>query len=271
MAKFIFAVVFSLFALPLTSYSQEVVASVGKKQITLKDFNDKYNEVQMKTMNPPPKDVFLEDLIRYEVGLQEAEKNNLSNDPAVKRKIEEAVYSGLVERMIGKSVDKIEVTEAEMQNWYKTNPEIRTSHILIQFKPGATEQEKGVAKKRAEEIMATVKKSERPFDELVSLYSDDTISKSNGGDLGWQSRLTLVPPYYEAALKTKKGSITGLVETQYGYHIIKVTDINAFKDANKQQIRVAVFEEKRKKLFDNYFIGLMKKYPIKKNLALLKK
>lgn len=271
MSQIFLAVIFSFFVMPFNSQADDVVATIGKKQITLKDFNDKYGEVQMKTMNPPPKDVFLEDLIRYEVGLQEAERNNLTNDPAVKRKIEEAVYSGLVERMIGKSVDKIEVTDAEMQAWYKSNPEIRTSHILIQFKPGATEQEKGVAKKRADEILATVKKSERPFDELVSLYSDDTISKSNGGDLGWQSRLTLVPPYYEAALKTKKGGITGLIETQYGYHIIKVTDINTFKDANKQQIRVAVFEEKRRKLFDNYFVGLMKKYPIKKNLALLKK
>ncbi len=271
MIKILLALFFSFSISAALAQTNEVLATIGKKQITLREFNDKYGEVLMKTMNPPPKDVFLEDLIRYEVGLQEAEKNNLTNDPAVKRKIEEAVYSGLVERMIGKSVDKIEVTEAEMQAWYKSNPEIRTSHILIQFKPGATEQEKSSAKKRAEEIFATVKKSERPFDELVSLYSDDTISKSNGGDLGWQSRLTLVPPYYEAALKTKKGGITGLVETQYGYHIVKVTDVNTYKDANKQQIRVAVFEEKRKKLFDNYFVGLMKKYPIKKNLALLKK
>lgn len=249
----------------------QVVATVGKKEITLKEFNEKYREVQMKSINPPPKDVFLEDLIRYEIGLQEAEKSNMRTDPLVARKIEEAIYTGLVEKAIGKSVEKISVTEEEMQNWYKKSPEIRTSHILIQFKPGANEQEKAAAKKRAEEIFAIVKKSERPFDELVSLYSDDTISKSNGGDLGWQSRLTLVPPYYDAALKTKKGGITGLVESQYGYHIIKVTDLNGFKDANKQQIRVAVFEEKRKALFDQYFEGLKKKYPVKKDLAVLKK
>ncbi len=271
MTDIVLAIIFSLLAMPFQADADDVLAAVGKKQITVKEFNEKYGEVVAKTMNPPPKDVFLEDLIRYEVGLQEAEKNNMMNDPAVRRKVEEAVYSGLVEKMIGKQVDKIEVNDAEMQSWYKTNPEIKTSHILIQFKPGATEQEKATAKKRAEEIYSTVKKSERPFDELVSLYSDDTISKSNGGDLGWQSRLTLVPNYYQAALRTKKGGITSLIETQYGYHIIKVTDINSYKDANKQQIRVAVFEEKRKKLFDTYFVGLMKKYPIKKNLALLKK
>ncbi len=248
----------------------QVVATVGKKEITLKEFNQKYDDVRSKTMNPPPKELFLEDLIRFEIGLQEAEKLNLKADPMIAQKMEEALYTGLVEKMIGKKVDKIDISDKEMQDWYKKNPELRTSHILTQFKPGANAQEKAAAKKRAEEIYSLVKKSSRPFEELVALYSDDSLSKSSGGDLGWQSRLTLVPSYYDAASKLKKGQVTGLVETQFGYHIVKLVDINSFKDANKQQIRVAVFEEKRKKMFDEYFASLTSKYPVKRNSAALK-
>ncbi|MDZ4660330.1 MAG: peptidylprolyl isomerase [Pseudomonadota bacterium] len=162
------------------------------------------------------------------------------------------------------------MTDKEMMDWYKKNPEIRTSHILIQFKPGANEEEKKIAKNRAKEILSSVIKSKRPFEELVALYSDDTLSKSAGGDVGWQSRVTLVPTYYDAALRLKKGAISELIETQFGFHIVKLVGQRGFADANRQQIRMAVFEEKRKELFDGYFAKLLKKYSVKKNTSLLK-
>ncbi len=73
-----FFAVFSLIIFS-SSVSAQVVAKVGNKPITLKDFKIKYDEVKKQTINPPPPVVFLEDLIRYEVGVQEAEKQNLRN------------------------------------------------------------------------------------------------------------------------------------------------------------------------------------------------
>jgi parvulin-like peptidyl-prolyl isomerase len=248
---------------------KDVVATVGTKQITMKDLNDKYAEVLKQTINPPSKELFLEDLVRYEMGVQEAMKKGLPDDPVVKERVRQEYYKGLIERELGKKVSEIKVNEKEMQEYYKTNPEIRTSHILIEYAPDATDVQKKAAKTRSEEIFSEVKKSKRPFEELVALYTDDALSKRTGGDVGWQSRVTLVPTYYDAALKMKVGEVKGIIETQYGYHIIKVTARRGYADANKSQIRAAVFDQKRKELFDAYFSKLKAQYPVKVNKSLL--
>lgn len=248
----------------------DVVATIGSKKITLDDFNKKFNDIKSQTLSPPTKVQFLEDLIRYEVGLQEAAKRNLQNDPIVIERVQQETYKALLEKDLGQKVQKIQVSEAEMKAWYKNNPEVRTSHILIEFKPGSTPQQIAEAKKRAEEIYTEVKKSKRPFEELVKLYSDDPLSKQAGGDVGWQSRVTLVPSYYNAAMSGKVNEIKGLIETPFGFHIIKITGRRSYDDANKRQIRAAVFDEKRKDAFNDYFEKLKKSYTIKSNPGLLK-
>lgn len=256
---------------PTLVFAQETtVAVVGNKNISVKDLNDKYEEVLKQTLNPPTKEVFLEDLVRYEMGLQEAMKRNIQDEPIVKERIRQEIYKGLIEKELGKAVGEIKVTEKEMQAFYQKNPEVRTSHILIEFRPDATDDQKKAAKERAKEIYEEVKKSKRPFEELVGLYTDDVLSKRTGGDVGWQSRMTLMPSYYNSALAMKVGEVKGLIETQYGYHIVKVTGRRGYNDANKQQIRMAVFDEKRKELFDGYFAKLKKQYPVRINKSLIK-
>lgn len=254
-----------LFSTP--ARADETLAIVGGKTITLKDFNEKYEEVQKSTINPPSKELFLEDLVRYEMGVQEAQKKNLEQDPIVKERFRQELYKALIEREIGKKIAEIKVGEDEMKTFYQKNPEIRTSHILIEFKPDATQAQRDAARERAQEIFAEVQKSKRPFEELVALYTDDVLSKKTGGDVGWQSGMTLVPNYYETIQKMKIGEVKGLVETQYGYHIVKVTGRHSFDEANKRQIRAAVFDAKRKILFDEYFAKLKKSYPVKLNKA----
>ena len=250
--------------------ADDVVAVVGNKQITLRELNEKYGEVIKQTINPPTRDVFLEDLVRYEIGVQEATKKDLQNDPIVKERMRQEVYKALIERELGKNIAAIKVNDKEMQEYYKQFPEIRTSHILIEFRPDATAEQKKDAQKRATEIYDEIKKSKRPFEELVALYTDDVLSKRTGGDVGWQSNLSLVPPYYQTALKMKVGEVKGLVETQYGFHIIKVTGRHGYNDANKRQIRAAVFDQKRKEIFDAYFAKLKRQYPVKVNKDKLK-
>lgn len=263
-----------VFAISLTAHSakdSDVLAIINSKTLTIGEFNKKFNEVRTQTLNPPSKEDFLEDLIRYYVGLQEAEKSGLRNDPVVKEKMDQELYKALLERTLGPDVATIKVNEEQMKAWYKNSPEIRTSHILIEFKQGAKPEEIATARKRAIEIYEKeVKKSKRPFEELVRLYSDDPLSKQTGGDIGWQNRLTLVPSYYEAALKMKVGEIKGVVETSFGFHIIKLTGRNSYENANKRQIRTAVFDELRRQKFNKYFDKLKKEYTIKTNSKLLK-
>jgi peptidyl-prolyl cis-trans isomerase C/peptidyl-prolyl cis-trans isomerase D len=247
-------------------FSQEekdVVAIVGARKITKDEFNRRYKEVVSKTVNPPPKELFLEDLVRYEVGVQEAQKRKLENDPIVQERIRQVLYVDLIEKEIGAKADEISVSEAEMQSYYQKNPEIRTSHILIELKENANRKEVDAARARANQIYKEVRQSQKPFEQLVKLYSDDVISKKNGGDIGWHASNTLIPEYYQAALKLKDGQISNLVETKYGFHIIKLTGRRSYKDADKVKLRAAVMEVKKKALFDNLFNRLKSQYSIK--------
>lgn len=256
---------FLVLAFTLTSFAQDsdVVAVVGGKNITKKEFEQKYKEVIKNAFNPPEKDLFLEDLVRYEVGVMEAEKRNLRNDPIVQERFRQVLYVDLIEKEIGKKVDAYKVTERDMKNYYAKNPEIRSSHILIELKEKARPSEIEAAKKRASEIYAEVKKSKRPFEQLVKLYSDDVISKKNGGDIGWHTSATLLPQYYTAAVKLKENGISPLIETKFGFHIIKLTGKKPYKDADKVKLNAAVKEAKKKVLFDEFFEKLKSKYNVK--------
>ena len=253
------ALLFSIFAFAQNSDDQ-VLATVGSKKITVGEFNKKFADVKNQALNPPTKNQFLEDLVRYEVGLLEATKRGLENDPVYKDRARQELYKALLEKDLGDKVQKITVSDKEMEEFYKKNPEIRSSHILIELKAGSTAEQKAEAKKRATEIYAEVQKSKRPFEELVKLYSDDQLSKQAGGDIGWQSGVTLLPNYYNTLMSMKIGEIRGLIETPYGFHVVKVTGRRAFENANKRALRAAVFDEKRKSIFNSYFDGLKKNY-----------
>lgn len=270
-------IIISLFSTMLSTLAfaqkgTDVVATIGNQKITLDQFNKKYAEVLSQvTVNAPTKALFLEDLVRYEMGLQEAKKRNLDKDPLVQDRMNQEMYKGLLEKELGQKVQNIKVTDAEMKSWYTKNPQIRLSVIVIEVKPGSNEAQKAEAKKRAGEIMNEVKSSKRPFEELVKLYSDDTMTKNIGGDVGWQSRVTLNPTYYNEAIKLKINQITpNLVETPFGFHIIKLTGKRSYEEAPKREIRMAVFDEKRKALFDAFFANVKKSHKITTNPELLK-
>lgn len=243
----------------------DLVATVGNRKITVEDFNRRYSEVK-NTFNPPTKQQFLEDLVRFEIGLAEAEKRNLERDPIYQERIKAELYKTFLEKELGDRIQKITVSDKEMEAYYKRNPEIRFSHIVIEVKPGASAAQRAEAQKRAQEILEEVKKSKRPFEDLVKLYSDDLVTKQTGGDAGFQSRMTLTPSFYEAIANLKTGDTKGLIETPFGFHIVRVTGRRTFAGADKRQIRMAVHNEKRLELFNAYFDSLKKNYKISTNI-----
>ncbi len=98
------------------------------------------------------------------------------------------------------------------------NPVVRASHILIQFG-----EDKEAAKREATSIMNRAKRGE-DFAALAKEYSKDPGSAANGGDLSWFGKGRMVQPFEEAAFNAAVGQVVGPVETQFGWHIIKVTD-----------------------------------------------
>lgn len=248
----------------------DVLATVGKKKITYGYFTEKYNTTKNYLNRPSPR-LFLQDLIRYEMGVQEAKRRNLRNSPVIKERLNQEMYKYLVDKAIAGDISKIQISENELEKEYMVSPEIRTSHIYISLKPGASKKEIAETYKRALKIYKKVAASKKSFAEQVALYSDDTISRAIGGDIGYQSRVSTAYPYYEAAIRLKRGQISKPVRSPFGFHIIQLTGKKPFAEADKRQLRAVVFERKRKVHFDRFFKKLGKNYSIKIKDSLVKK
>jgi peptidyl-prolyl cis-trans isomerase C len=126
-------------------------------------------------------------------------------------------------------VSKVSVKPADVSAFYEKNPDkfkqpdaVRASHILIIVPPEADARAKAALKARAEEALKAAK-SGQDFGTLAKQYSQDG-SASRGGDLGFFPRGQMVPEFDKAAFSMQPGEISGLVQTQFGYHIIKVTE-----------------------------------------------
>src|SRR5438874_1144521 len=124
-------------------------------------------------------------------------------------------------------VDPAEVKAAYDANarQYGTPEERQASHILIALKPDAKEEEKAAAKKKADALFAQAKANPAKFAELAKANSQDPGSAQQGGDLGSFGRGSMVKPFEDAAFAAKVGDIVGPVQTDFGYHIIKVTGV----------------------------------------------
>ncbi len=150
------------------------------------------------------------------------------------------------------------VSEDDARTYYEQNKrrwateeERRASHILIEFG-----EDKEAAKKKAEEVLAAVKADSSKFADLAAEYSADVGSASQGGDLEFFARGLMVKPFEDAVFGAEKGAIVGPVETEYGYHIIWVTDVHpagvrSFEEARPeieaeytQQMAIREFSEK---------------------------
>ncbi len=123
----------------------------------------------------------------------------------------------------------VKVDEAAARQHYEANkaryqePEQRSaSHILIKTEAGA---DKAAAKAKAEKILAQVKADPAKFADLAKQNSDDPGSAVNGGDLGSFVRETMVKPFGDAVFSMKKGEISGLVESEFGFHIIRLDGV----------------------------------------------
>ena len=128
---------------------------------------------------------------------------------------------------------QVTVAEPEIRAWYEShkdryqqNEERRASHILIVAK---TEAEKEKAKAKAEDVLKEVQKAPVKFAELAKQYSQDPGSAKNGGDLGFFGRGMMVKAFEETVFKQKEGEISNVLESEFGYHIIKLTGIKPGK------------------------------------------
>lgn len=114
------------------------------------------------------------------------------------------------------------VSEADLRSWYDTS-------VRPKF------EERAAAKKKAEELLAQLRAAPDKFAEVAKQNSQDPGSKDNGGDLGYFARGAMVKPFEEAVFKLKQGQMSGIVESSFGFHIIKLTGIKPAKDGEPEQ------------------------------------
>ncbi|QRM19852.1 peptidylprolyl isomerase [Dechloromonas sp. TW-R-39-2] len=141
------------------------------------------------------------------------------------------------------------VTDAEIKAWYDGHKdrflqaeERRASHILL----ASDKHGKDKAKSKAEELLKEIQKNPAAFADLAKKNSDDPGSASKGGDLGFFGRGMMVKPFEDAAFSQKEGDISGVVESDFGFHIIKVTGIHAAKEKPLADVRAEIEGELKK-------------------------
>ena len=153
----------------------------------------------------------------------------------------------------------INVTEDEIKSFYKANADKyqnqqqrEASHILIAASKNAPPAEKAKAKARAEDVLNQIRKNPKQFEELATKYSQDPESAKKGGDLGSFGRGMMVKPFDDAVFSMKVNEISNVVESDFGYHIIKLTKIigeGGGFDAMRPQIKAELIYQKGQEKF----------------------
>lgn len=153
----------------------------------------------------------------------------------------------------------INVTEDEIKTFYKANADKyqnqqqrEASHILIAASKNAPPAEKAKAKAKAEDILNQIRKNPKQFEELATKYSQDPESAKKGGDLGSFGRGMMVKPFDDAVFSMKVNEISNIVESDFGYHIIKLTKIigeGGGFDALRPQIKAELIYQKGQEKF----------------------
>jgi peptidyl-prolyl cis-trans isomerase C len=200
------------------------------------------------------------------------EENNMTES-----KLRENIKRGMaIQQLLDKEVNqKVKITDEEGKTFYDTNPQfflqperVKASHILIKVDEGASEEKKAEARKKIEDIQQKVRKGE-DFAALAKTYSEGP-SAPKGGDLDYFGRGQMVKPFEDVAFSLKPNETSEIVETRFGYHLIKVVDKQpektiAYADV-KDRINKYLKDQKLKTERRLYFDKLKKDAKIEKFL-----
>ncbi|NOX18356.1 MAG: hypothetical protein GXO87_08750 [Chlorobi bacterium] len=174
---------------------------------------------------------------------------------------EEAAYQTKVGEVYPKPIKtKYGVHILKVTEKKRRIPQIKASHILVMYKNDSNKVDTTAALEKIKMIQKKLKEG-ADFAELAKKYSDDKGSAKKGGDLGYFQRRMMVKPFDEAVFKMKNGEISDIVQTKYGFHIIKVTDIkdSVSYDDEKGQLRRMYEKSRFQKDYSNLIEGLKAK------------
>jgi parvulin-like peptidyl-prolyl isomerase len=211
-------------------------------------------------------------------GSEEEIKKQIEKGGQTVEKVKEDIRSSLRQQHWVESQLKGagEVADGEAEEFYKQNPQqfkmperVRASHILVSVKPDATSATVVEKEKAAQAILVRVKKGE-DFTKVAQEVSEDPSAKQNGGDLDFFAKEQMVPEFSDVAFKMKKDEISQPVRSQFGFHIIKVTDRKEPEtvplEKAKPQLLAYLKQQKKQAEVEKLVRGIREKADVKINL-----
>lgn len=163
-------------------------------------------------------------------------------------------------RLSGEALaDTVEVDEADLEAQYqakrdalKTQEQRRASHILIQLAADADQETQDTARAEAQDLLARIADG-ADFAELAEQHSDDPGSAAQGGDLGFFAKGVMAPEFEASVFSLQPGEVSELVQTQFGFHIIKLTEVRASEIPTLEEARGELLVELKQRAVDDLF------------------
>lgn len=259
-----------------------VLAKIGDKKITMSDLKriiSYYDPEKQKILEQQPhfKATILQRIVQGMVISKIARDNGFDKRPDIREQIELMSNDLIASEYLKKEiVGKINVTEEDMSIYYKAHqdefrtPEmVRARHILVRVGKDAPEEDKKKARDKIGDILKKIKAGE-DFAKLATEFSDDPGSKNKGGDLGFFPKGRMAPEFENAAFSMKPGEVSDIVETPFGFHIIKVEEkkesILQPYEKVKDKVKEKVFNDFRKARVDEFVEKAMKDAAVELNL-----
>lgn len=233
-------------AVSASSFATPAVANVA-----LKAFFER-REVQFQRFDPAA--------FSDKVQVSEADVTDYYKANAAQFQAPEQADVAYVVLDMGTVMQGISVSDADVQSYYDQNAkrystpeERRASHILINAPTSAPAAEREAAKAKATELLAQVRKSPDSFAAVAKQNSQDPGSAVNGGDLSYFQRGAMVKPFEDAAFSLGKDGISDVVESDFGYHIIRVTDIRSSVQRPLDAVKAEITTELKRQLAQKVF------------------
>lgn len=241
---------------------RKVLATIGEKEITNYDVESALQSLEpyqaMHFNSEQGKKQLLDDLVNQELFYMEAKENELHNDEEFKKELQRVQENMLKQYAINKVLTSISLTEEEKKAFFEANkdkfnkPETATAkHILVE-----TEEQ-------ANDLLNKIKANEVSFEDAAAEHST-CPSKEAGGNLGSFPRGQMVPEFEEAVFNMEKGEVVGPVKTQFGYHLIKLEDLNKGGESEyeevKNEIERTLMYQKQTEVYSKKLNDLRSKY-----------
>ena len=229
---------------------RELLFQESKKkgiQVKPEAVSDQLKNIQQRY---PNKDEFKK--LLNDMGLTESDlQAQIAHGMAIQKLIDEEV------------ADKIKISDEETKSYYDANPQlfqqpeqVKASHILIKVDANATDAQKAEARKKIKEVQQKVQKGE-DFATLAKTYSEGP-SGPRGGDLGYFKRGQMVKPFEAAAFSLKPNETSDIVETNFGYHLIKVVDKKPAKKTTYAEVKNRLNDRLKKQKMDSKAVAYIK-------------